>query len=144
MFINIKKTSSDMDGCQHACPLACPPACPPACPGPLLQRPRGAQYMRFLAPQSSLFASYAPSGSVVSFCCVSHTSGILYFWWHVSVCYICCAVRGQLWSTHRRAASLEAGPASTIFDDILFGRGMNGKEQSGERAHHISDSCCLD
>ena len=33
-----------MDGCQHACPLACPPACPPACPGPLLQRPRGAQY----------------------------------------------------------------------------------------------------
>jgi hypothetical protein len=33
---------------------------------------------------------------------------------------------------HRRAASLEAGPASTIFDDILLGRGMHGKEQSGE------------
>jgi hypothetical protein len=27
---------------------------------------------------------------------------------------------------------LEAGPASTIFDGILLGRGMNGKEQSGE------------
>jgi hypothetical protein len=27
---------------------------------------------------------------------------------------------------------LEAVTASTIFEDILLGRGMNGKEQSGE------------
>ena len=34
------------------------------------------------------------------------------------------------------------GPASIIFEDILLGRGMNGKTE--RRAHHISDSCCLD
>jgi hypothetical protein len=119
-----------MDGCQHACPLACPPACLPACPVPLLQRPRGVQYAAsgtIIIIIRFLFSFWVNLSS-----CVSHTSGILYFWGHVSVCYICRAVRGQLWSTHRRAASLEAGPASTIFDGILLGRGMNGKEQSGE------------
>jgi hypothetical protein len=42
------------------------------------------------------------------------------------------AVRVQLWFNASRAASLEAGPATIILDDILIARGMYGEEQSGE------------
>ena len=95
-----------------------------------LHGPRGVQYAGFSAIIIMIRFLFSVWVSCAPF--VSHTSGILYLWGHVSVCYICCAVRGQLWSTHRRAASLEAVTASTIFEDILLGRGMNGKEQSGE------------
>jgi hypothetical protein len=36
-----------------------------------------------------------------------------------------------------RAASLEAGPATTMFDDMLLGRGMYGEEVSGEPTTYL-------
>ena len=131
-----------MDGCQHACLLACPPACPPACPVPLLQRPRGAQY----AVSSTIIIIIRFLFSFWVNCVLLRFAHLWYslFWGHFSVCYICCAVRVQLWLTHRRAASLEAGPASTIVDHILLGRGMNGEEQSGDPTTYQTVAASID
>ena len=48
------------------------------------------------------------------------------------------------WLALRLAASLEAGPVTTIFDDMLLGRGMNGEEQSGEPTVYQTVAAYLD
>ena len=63
-------------------------------------RDPGELKVRLVAPSSSLFSSSFLSGSAVS-SCVSRTSSILYYGGGMFVCYICAAVRVQLWLTHR-------------------------------------------
>ena len=78
-------------------------------PVPFLQRPRGAQDVACITIMIIIrfFFSFWISCALLRFAQLWY----FMFWGHASVCYICRAIRVQLWLALRLAASLEAGPA---------------------------------
>ena len=78
-------------------------------PVPVLQRSRGAQDVAC----STIMIAIRFLFSFWISCALLSFAQLLYlgFRGHASVCYICRAIRVQLWLALRLAASLEAGPA---------------------------------